>query len=1031
MMRLSACITAMLCAFSITAWAQYEKEPDTYYPPDEEVQASLGLFLSMRKLGSFEGTYKTEEIEAQRAALAKDPDYTAGFSADYMKSFRAGADYWVRQSDETIRSMIPGENPRMLVPSYGKGCPLHLGGVSTMQPIWGKPNCFRCTVGGEEWGPGMQVKNPGTGEMGTITDDGYGWKCPEGFPNPDTYYFVAAYRLSLLKMLFSRPYRDFVDFEGYTYARPAIWCTAYTYALTQDPRYAHKVLVMLTGLADIYRNCNSLHNWRNYPARAYITDHNFECNIIRQCLDAYDFTFDAIKDDRELLEWFKQSRDKPDINADGAVDHRDIKYHLERNLFAYMYEFLHRAIPIGRGNSRTWQLGEMVEMAVGFRHDAVLQDALDSRFGLRQVFTNCFYRDGRFYEDSTGYSTGVNSAYLRIGDYLRKFRGRETFPNGLNPDDVFGERYANIRTFTQRAASAGRLPGWGDSGNARTPVFRPTPEPQQSVLFGDIGYSIMRSSGPSEQQLHLLLYFAQSGAGHGHHDQLMLKPIRWGYDFSADLGYPYNLSAPKRAEWYDTSTTHCTVNVDSMNQRTGCTGTLDLYADADWVQLTAASSNNAYEATELYHRTAAIVSMGDDAHYIVDIFRVKGGRRRDYIYHSLSGDEGSHFQQGGQTTQPLEKVMGTLAGPDVEWMADTGKTYGDSVDNQPGRRNGYSYIRSLWKTPVDADWWCQWSTGDERNTGLKMWMAGAKGRQLYLGKGEGHGAPGASPWDAYIIARDDAAATGSDESIFCAVFEPFRNELHVKEVTWLQPKPASETRGMPVAAKVTTAEGVFVVFSSMDGEAEYEFTDGAEDYGFQGRFYALRIVEGGDIESVVVDSAIDPPLTGTVTALDFATPAVTVTASAPLPVGEDLAGQPIMFNDPSWPKNSVFTIGEITPVEDGKEYVIALDGPGFEAAAGTIDEVNADEGWVFTKDSLEKMFNCHYLYDGKALCTADKSQWFQIDTARTGYYSVGDVTIRFKDKAAAKAFKAGDRFWIMDVNPGATFKINCVSAAFG
>jgi len=54
-----------------------------------------------------------------------------------------------------------------------------------------------------------------------------------------------------------------------------------------------------------------------------------------------------------------------------------------------------------------------------------------------------------------------------------------------------------------------------------------------------------------------------------------------------------------------------------------------------------------------------------------------------------------------------------------------------------------------------------------------------------------------------------------------------------------------------------------------------------------------------------------------------------------------------------------------------------------------------------------------------------------IDTARTGYYSVGDVTFKFKDKAAAENFKPGDRFWIMDVSPGATFRINRISAAFG
>lgn len=1016
--------TAMLLPAHAAAQL-YDREPDTFYPTDEQVQAALDRFLSMPKRAAFQGTYKPDEIAAERQKLADNPEYA--------RQYRASADYWVEQSDETIRAMIPGGNPRMLVPSYDLGCPLHLGGIATMQPIWGKPNHYRCMVGGEEWGPGMQVQNPGTGQTVTITDDGYGWEAPEGFPNPGRYYFVAAYRLSLIKMLFSRPYRDFLDFDGYNYARPSVWCTAYTYALTEDPRYAHKTLVMLTALADIYRNCNSLHNWRNYTARAYITDHNFECNIIRQCLDAYDFIYDSIEQNEEILQWFTASRDEADLNADGVVNHRDIKHHIERNLFAFMYEFLHRAISIGRGNTRSWQLTAMIEMAVAFGHDHILGDALDGRYGLRQMFTNSFYRDGRFYEDSTGYSLGVNNTYLRIGEYLIKFNGQNLYPEGLDPEQVFGRRYANITNFVQRIASAARVPSWGDTGNPRTPVFHPRDHNQPSELFGDIGYSIMRSPGASDQQLHLLLNFAQSGAGHGHLDQLMLMPIRWGYNFSADLGYPHNLRSPKRNEWVSNTITHCTVVMDEMGQRTGSTGNLDLYADADWLQVTAAWSDDAYESASLYHRTSAIVSMSDDAHYIVDIFRVQGGQRRDYTWHSISGPDGRNFQLGGAAVaQPPQPVVGTLAGPEVEFMADTGRAYADSMDDQPDRKSGYSYITDLQKTSADGDWWCRWQVGDEHDTGLAMWMAGAEGRQLYTGRGEANGPPGGSEWDAYIIARDDTDATGSDSSVFCAVYEPFCGSPRIQSVSWLQLKQASEFTGMPVAVEVQTPEGVFVVFSSLQREPLYEFIGGEHGaYDFQGRFHAMRNVTDGDLQTVSVDLPIDQPLEGTVTALDFDAPAVTVTASAPLPEGDKLAGQPIIFEDDAWLKNAVYRIASIQPTGNPDEYRIELDEPGFETAAGTVDEVNTQEGWLFTKDSLEKLFNCHRLYDGKALYRAELDDWFHIETARAGYYSVGDVTIRLTDPAAASHFRPGERFFIMEVNPGARFRINRVVAAFG
>ena len=1005
---------------SATEPSGYTKEPGAFYPPEEEVHVCLERFLSLRKQAAFEGTYKRGEIDKQRRAIARDPKYSGNFSAAYMRNFRASADFWARQSDDFVRAMIPAENPRMLVPNYAKGCPLHLGGIQTLRPVWGKPNCYRCQVGGEEWAPGIQVKNPATGDLVTIADNGYGWQCPEGFPNPGTYYFVAAYRLSRLKMLFSRPYRDFVDFDGYAYARPAIWCTAYTYALTQDERYAHKVLVMLTRLADVYRNFTSLHNWRAYKGRAYVTDHNFECNIIRQCLDAYDFTFDTIAHDTGLLDWFRESRTDPDLNDDGAVDHRDITYHIERNLFGYMYEFVHRGIRISRGNTRTWQLGALVEMAVAFRHDRLLEEALDSQFGLRRIFTNCFYREGRFYEDSTGYAGGVNKAYLRIGSYLSKFRGRKTFPTGLNLAEAFGRRYANIRTFKQRAASAGRLPYWGDGGNSRTPIFSPSPEAQRSELFGDIGYAILRSRGPAAQQLHLLPKFAQTGAGHGHRDQLMLKPIRWGYDFTADLGYPHNLSSPKRNEWCANSVTHCTVMVNNMEQRTGCTGTLDLYADADWLKMVAAHSNDTYDGVELYHRTAAIVSMSDDAHYIVDLFRIKGGQRRDYIYHSLSGDDGSNFALFPEPNPEPVTRAGTLAGVGVEWMASTGRTHHNSVDEQPGRRNGYSYIKDIATTTAGEDWRCEWRTGDAQSTGLMLWMAGAEGRQLYQGKGEGKGAPGRSPWDAYVVARDDTDWTGSDYSTFCCILEPFQGQPRVRCVERLPLVSSRPSDDSPVAVKVTTPEGHFVVFSAMEGGQTYTFDTG---YTAHGRFSVARVLNDGSAATVDVDPGRLPAHAGRVCDVDFDAPAVSVACAAQLPVGNGLRGQPIIFEHSDWPKNAVFTIDRIALGKEEGTHVVALQGPGFEIATGTVDKVNAKEGWLFTKDSLEKLFNCHRLFDGKALYNGDRSVWRQIDKARAGYYQVGDVTIRLKSKGAARRFKPGGRFYIMDVNPGATFRI--------
>ena len=449
--------------------------------------------------------------------------------------------------------------------------------------------------------------------------------------------------------------------------------------------------------------------------------------------------------------------------------------------------------------------------------------------------------------------------------------------------------------------------------------------------------------------------------------------------------------------------------------------------------MTAAWSEDAYEQAPLYHRTAALISMSEDAHYIVDIFRVQGGDRRDYIFHSLSGPEGRNLELGGRATaEPAQPLPGTLAGPDVQWMADTGRFYHVSVDDQPDRRSGYSYITDVRKTSAEGDWWCRWRAGDEHDTGLAMWMAGAEGRQLLTGRGEANGPPGGSEWDAYVIARDDTDATGTDSSIFCAVYEPFRGSPRIRRVTSLQLKEASEFSGMPVALEVETPEGVFVVFSSLESGPLYEFTGGrGPSYDFRGRFRAMRDPGDGDAQSVTVDPPVDEPMQGTVTALDFDTPAVTVRTTAALPEGDVLAGRPVIFDDEHWIKNAVYRIASLEPTGTPGEYRITLDEPGFETATGTVDRVDAEEGSVFTHDSLEKLFNCHRLYDGKALYRADLGDSSRIETARPGYYQVGDVTMRLVNPAAAARFQPGERFFIMEVNPGAAFRIAHIEATGG
>jgi hypothetical protein len=48
------------------------------------------------------------------------------------------------------------------------------------------------------------------------------------------------------------------------------------------------------------------------------------------------------------------------------------------------------------------------------------------------------------------------------------------------------------------------------------------------------------------------------------------------------------------------------------------------------------ASSRAYSQARLYRRTAAVIDHGGGRNYVVDFFRVEGGKRQDYVYHAAA-----------------------------------------------------------------------------------------------------------------------------------------------------------------------------------------------------------------------------------------------------------------------------------------------------------------------------------------------------------------------------------------------------------
>ena len=230
----------------------------------------------------------------------------------------------------------------------------------------------------------------------------------------------------------------------------------------------------------------------------------------------------------------------------------------------------------------------------------------------------------------------------------------------------------------------------------RTDIFDPEPEAVAKQIGAVIkergqyvfktdnlpsyGCAILRSGGAPNSRA-LSLYYGRN-LGHGHKDTLNIELFAQGLDLMPDLGYPEHATDwPSRYEWSSHTISHNTVVVDRKKQKDSVIGDPHFVAEGKGVSAAEVSADKPYPQTSLYQRTVALIDLSDKDSYLVDIFRVKGGKEHMCSIHGPEGDvetEGLNL-----VTQP----KGTLAGENVEPFADLGlaKDYGVNA-------TGYQYL---------------------------------------------------------------------------------------------------------------------------------------------------------------------------------------------------------------------------------------------------------------------------------------------------------------------------------------------------
>lgn len=265
---------------------------------------------------------------------------------------------------------------------------------------------------------------------------------------------------------------------------------------------------------------------------------------------------------------------------------------------------------------------------------------------------------------------------------------------------------------------------WSPTTHGRR-LASPKADPMPSHLHWGMGHAIL-GTGRQDTGLQAHLHFS-GGYGHQHADTLNLLLFGQGRELVSDIGYTHTVMAA----YSRNSLAHNLVVVDGQDQRTSGTeppadGALAAFAcfGAD-VQYVEAAGEGAYPGvTRLYRRALALVAAPDGGAYVVDVFRVAGGKRHEWVLHG-SADEDMDLS----TSLAAESFGPNLLPEGVEfrpWKDEYGRNIQDGVNHS------YGLFRDVRRAAGDRVWSASMEGGG--GIGIRTTVLDQPGTEVFLAR---------------------------------------------------------------------------------------------------------------------------------------------------------------------------------------------------------------------------------------------------------------------------------------------------------
>jgi len=517
---------------------------------------------------------------------------------------------------------------------------------------------------------------------------------------------------------------------------------AAAYVITGDPAYAHKAGVLLDRVADLYPTHDFGKQGWVYERRAdrgYVSTWHDACMETRDLIVAYDRIFPAIQKDAELQAFLhKQAlKYKLDNRKESFADiQRNIEQRILQDCITHRTKirsnypqtnvtitFAHTVL--GWPGNRT-EVNNMIDdtIAKAIRVDGVTGEKGLNGYGAYAVrgialflaqyaridpefLPSIFKRQPklnqtfRFHIDTWC----LQSYYPSCGD-ASSFAAQCPYYVGASfsttptlAPSMF-TFFQQLHDLTEDDAYVQVLYGANDNTLDGLPydLFSDDPAAFQKQIKGviDRAGTEIELGSVNKTEWHLAILRAgrgeharalwldyDSGGNHSHADGMQLGLFAKGLDLMPDFGYPpvqYGGWGAPRSKWYMMTAAHNAVVVDRKDTRGGA-GATTLWADGDVLKCVRASATRLIEGKQ-YERTAAMVNISDEDFYVIDIFRVVGGKEHLKFTRSHFGEITT---RGVPSDQSLDyggnaQMRNTRGGPaplgwSVDWTIDDRRDY--------------------------------------------------------------------------------------------------------------------------------------------------------------------------------------------------------------------------------------------------------------------------------------------------------------------------------------------------------------------